>query len=56
VRTEPGDYREFYASMRDAVLGVGELAVPSEEGYRVLKLIEMARESSATGRTLEVAF
>ncbi len=56
VRTEVGDYRGFYASVRDAVLGVAELAVPSEEGYRVVKLLEMARESSREGERLTVDF
>lgn len=56
VKTLQGDYRDFYANVRDAVSGAGTLAVGSEEGYRILKLIEMARESSATGRTLDVAF
>ena len=56
VRTEPGDYRDFYANVRDAVTGAGKLDVSSEEGYRILKLIEMARESSESGRTLPVSF
>ncbi len=56
VKTEVGDYRGFYASVRDAVRGEAELAVPSEEGYRVVKLLEMARESSREGERLTVDF
>jgi scyllo-inositol 2-dehydrogenase (NADP+) len=56
VKTEPGDYREFYANVRDAVLGKADLAVTAEDGYRVVKLLEMARESSAKGCTLKVEF
>jgi scyllo-inositol 2-dehydrogenase (NADP+) len=56
MRTELGDYRGFYANVRDAVLGTAELAVTAEDGYRVIKLLELARESSAEGRTLKVAF
>jgi predicted dehydrogenase len=56
VKTEPGDYRAFYANVRDAVLGMAELAVTPEDGYRVIKLLEMARVSSAEGKTLKVAF
>lgn len=56
VKTEPGDYRAFYANVRDAILGTAELAVTPADGYRVIKLLEMARESSATGCTLKVAF
>jgi predicted dehydrogenase len=56
VKTQLGDYRGFYANVRDAVLGTAPLAVTPEDGYRVIKLLEMARESSAKGCTLEVAF
>lgn len=56
VRTEPGDYRGFYANVRDAILGTAPLAVPPEAGYQVVKLLELARESSAKGCTLQVSF
>jgi predicted dehydrogenase len=56
VETERGDYRSYYASVCDAINGVAPLAVPAEDGYRVIKLLELARESSAAGRTLPVSF
>jgi predicted dehydrogenase len=56
VKTEPGDYRGFYANVRDAVLGTAPLAVTAEDGCRVTKLLEMARESSAKGCKLKVEF
>jgi predicted dehydrogenase len=56
VKTLPGDYRGFYANVRDAINGVAEQAVKAEDGYRVIKLLEMARVSSAEGRTLKVEF
>jgi scyllo-inositol 2-dehydrogenase (NADP+) len=56
VKTELGDYRGFYANVRDAVLGTAPLAVTPEDGYRVTKLLELARESSAKGCTLKVVF
>jgi predicted dehydrogenase len=56
VKTEPGDYRGFYANVRDAILGAAPLAVTPEDGYRVIRLLELARESSAAGRTLKVNF
>jgi scyllo-inositol 2-dehydrogenase (NADP+) len=56
VETELGDYRGFYANVRDAVLGTAPLAVTAEDGYRVIKLLEMARESSAKGCRLKVEF
>jgi predicted dehydrogenase len=56
VRTEPGDYRGFYANVRDAILGAAPLAVTPEDGYRTIRLLELARESSAAARTLAVNF
>jgi scyllo-inositol 2-dehydrogenase (NADP+) len=56
VKTEPGDYRGFYANVRDAILGNAELAVTPEDGYRVIKLLELARKSSQEGCTLQVKF
>jgi predicted dehydrogenase len=56
VRTEPGDYRGFYANVRDAILGTAPLAVTPEDGYRTIRLLELARESSAAARTLAVNF
>jgi scyllo-inositol 2-dehydrogenase (NADP+) len=56
VKTLPGDYRGFYANVRDAINGAAEQAVKAEDGYRVVKLLEMARVSSAEGRTLKVEF
>ena len=56
IKTEPGDYRGFYANVRDAILGKAQLAVTPEDGYRVTKLLEMARVSSKSGCTLKVQF
>ncbi|MDP9039657.1 MAG: Gfo/Idh/MocA family oxidoreductase [Acidobacteriota bacterium] len=54
VKTERGDYRGFYANVRDAVLGTAELAVTPEDGYRVIRLLELARVSSEKGCTVRV--
>lgn len=56
VKTELGDYRGYYANVRDAINGVAKLAVTPEDGYQTVKLLEMARESWAEGRTLRVEF
>jgi predicted dehydrogenase len=56
VETELGDYRGFYLNVRDAIRGTGKLAVTPTDGYQVIRLLELARESSAAGRTLAVAF
>lgn len=54
VRTERGDYRNFYANVRDAMRGDSELAVPAEAGFASTKLLELARVSSAEERTVQV--
>jgi scyllo-inositol 2-dehydrogenase (NADP+) len=56
VKTELGDYRLYYANVRDAINRTAKLAVTPEDGYRVIKLLEMARESSAAKKTLKVEF
>jgi predicted dehydrogenase len=56
VKTERCDYRGFYANVRDAILGASPLAVTPEDGFRVIRLLELARQSSTEGRTLKVKF
>lgn len=54
VKTEVGDYRRFYANVRDAVLGAAPLVVTPQEGFTVIRLLELARVSSSEGRTVAV--
>ena len=56
VKTAHGDYRSFYANVRDALLGKSELDVKPEQAWRTTRLIELARESSAQGRRIHVDF
>ncbi len=56
VPTLKGDYRGYYANVRDALLGRAELAVKPAQAWRTTRLIELARESSAHGRRLKVDF
>lgn len=56
VKTERCDYRGFYANVRDAILGASPLAVTPDDGFRVIRLLELARQSSAEARTLKVEF
>lgn len=56
IKTEFGDYRLYYANVRDAINKTAELIVKPEDAYRVIRLLEMARESSTEGRTLKVDF
>jgi scyllo-inositol 2-dehydrogenase (NADP+) len=46
VPTLPGDYRGFYANVRDTLLGKAGQAVTLVDAWRVLRLLEWARESS----------
>jgi scyllo-inositol 2-dehydrogenase (NADP+) len=56
VPTEPGDYRLYYANVRDALSGTAELAVTGEQAFRVIRLLELARESSRRRRTIDCVF
>lgn len=49
------DYRDFYANLRDAILGQATLAVSPEYALDVMRLLELARQSSAERRTLPVS-
>jgi predicted dehydrogenase len=40
------DFRDYYANVRDALLGKAKLAVTPEWSVNVMRLLEMARESS----------
>jgi predicted dehydrogenase len=44
--TKPGDYRQYYANVRDAILREAELAVTPTEALHVMRALELARESS----------
>jgi scyllo-inositol 2-dehydrogenase (NADP+) len=46
------DYRDYYANLRDALLGKAELAVTPEWSLNVIRLLELVRKSSQKGCTL----
>jgi scyllo-inositol 2-dehydrogenase (NADP+) len=48
------DYRDFYANLRDAMLGQAKLAVSPEWALEVMRLLELARHSSNERRTVSV--
>ena len=52
VRPIPGDYRLYYAGVRDAILGKAAPPVQAADAWRVAQLIEWAVESSAQRRTI----
>jgi predicted dehydrogenase len=47
VQTLPGDYRGYYANVRDALLGTAPLTVTANQAWRTIRVLELARESSA---------
>ena len=49
------DYRDFYANLRDAILEKATLAVSPEYALDVMRLLELARQSSAERRTISVS-
>jgi predicted dehydrogenase len=51
---EPGTYTIFYTRFAEALSGQGEVPVKAEDARDVLGLVELALESSRTGRTLDV--
>jgi predicted dehydrogenase len=52
VPTAAGDYRRFYENVRDAIRGVTPLEVTPQQALDVVRILELARESSRAGRTL----
>jgi scyllo-inositol 2-dehydrogenase (NADP+) len=52
IQSEPGDYRAFYANVYAAVLGREPLAVSPEQARNTIRMIELARQSSAKKRTI----
>ena len=54
--TEVGDYRRFYANVRDAIRGEAPLVVSAEDGYRTIRLLELVLQSSDKSVTLPVDF
>ena len=50
-----GDYRDFYANVRDAILGKAALAVTPQHALHVMRALELSRKSSEQGRTISWA-
>jgi scyllo-inositol 2-dehydrogenase (NADP+) len=52
IPTEPGDYREYYINLRDAMHGNAALEVTPLQAWRTMRTLEMAQESSRSGCTI----
>jgi predicted dehydrogenase len=44
--TAPGDYRQYYQNVRDAMIGEAPLAVTPQQALNVMRALELAAESS----------
>lgn len=49
---DPTTYVEYYRIMAKALNGEGSVPVSADEAADVLRIIEMAQESSTTGNTI----
>jgi predicted dehydrogenase len=47
-----GDWRRYYAGVRDAIAGSGANPVPPAEARRVMAVLDCATTSAREGRTL----
>jgi len=52
VPSATGDYRDYYANVREAMLGKAQLAVTPEHALNVMRVLEMAQKSSSERRTI----
>jgi scyllo-inositol 2-dehydrogenase (NADP+) len=52
IATEPGDYRGYYANIRDAMHGNAALEVSPVQAWRTIRVLEMALESSRSECTV----
>jgi len=52
VPPAPSDYRSYYANVRDVLLGTAALAITPEHALNVMRILELARESSARHCTI----
>jgi predicted dehydrogenase len=52
LRSATGDYRDYYANIRDVLLGKAQPAVTPPRALEVMRALELARESSAQRRTV----
>jgi len=52
VPPAPSDYRSYYANVRDALLGTAVPAVTPQHALNIMRVLELARESSASRRTI----
>jgi predicted dehydrogenase len=47
------DYRDYYANIRDVLLGTAQPAVTPQHALDVMRILELARESSLRRCTID---
>lgn len=52
IEGPPGDYRAYYAAMRDAILGQGPPPVTAQQALDTMRLLELGAASAREDRTL----
>ena len=55
IPTEAGDYCEYYENVRDAILGKAALAVTPQGALNVMRVLELAQQSSHERRVIQYA-
>lgn len=55
LATQRGDYRSFYSAIASAIQHGTSLPAVARDGVRVARIIELARASSAAGKTLNIS-
>jgi scyllo-inositol 2-dehydrogenase (NADP+) len=55
IPTEAGNYCEYYENVRDAILGKATLAVTPQAALNVMRVLELAQQSSRERRVIQYA-
>ena len=55
IKSEKGDYREYYLNIYDAIVSKGNLMVTPQQARNTIRLIEYAMESNQERRTINVS-
>ena len=55
VPTRSGNYVDYYAAVRDAILGQGQNPVPPEQAVALMELLDIGRQSADEGRAISIA-
>ena len=54
IKSEPGDYRDYYRNIYNYLIGEAHLDVKPEQARDVIKIIELAQKSSREGHRVYI--